>query len=256
MTDRLKGKVAMITGTGSGIGRAAALLFAAEGAKVAGCAINADQADETSRMVREAGGEIFTKAPLDVSDPRQVGDWVDEVLQQFGRIDILYNNAGRAHYGLFEDLTLDEWHASFRDEVDVAFVPIRAVWPHLKTSGGGSIINTSSLTAHRATGPAISAHGIGKGAIASFAPHLAIAGGPYGIRVNTISPGLIWTSQIQSEITLADAAGRSPLGRAGKPEDVALVALFLASDDARFVTGADYIVDGGQSAVLTFRGNK
>ena len=256
MGDRLKGKVAMITGTGSGIGRAAAVLFAKEGAKIAGCAISLEQADETARMVRDAGGEIFSKAPVDVSDPNQVSSWVDEILEKFGRIDILYNNAGRAHYGLFENLSFEDWHASFRDEVDVAFVPIQAVWPHMKAAGGGSIINTSSLTALRATGPDISAHGIGKGAIASFAPHLAIEGGPHRIRVNTISPGLIWTPQIQSAIALEDAVGRSPIGRAGMPEDVAQVALFLASDDAGFVTGANYAVDGGQSALLTYSGNK
>jgi len=118
-----------------------------------------------------------------------------------------------------------------------------------QAGGGGSIINTSSITAHRSNGPHLTGHGVGKGAVSSFAPHLAIEGGPHGIRVNTISPGLTRTPQTEAFITDKDIA-RTPLGRVGTPEDIAAVALFLASDDARFVTAADIVVDGGQSVVM------
>ncbi len=174
---------------------------------------------------------------------------MEEAVARLGRVDILYNNAGLATFGTFEETSVEDWRRSMRGEVDVAYFATKAVWPHMKRTGGGSIINTSSVTAHRANGPYISAHGIAKGAIASFAPHLAIEGGPYGIRVNTVSPGLTRTAQTEGHITAADDA-RTPLGRVGEAEDVALVALFLASDDSRFVTGADIVVDGGQSVLL------
>jgi NAD(P)-dependent dehydrogenase (short-subunit alcohol dehydrogenase family) len=106
----------------------------------------------------------------------------------FGRADILYNNAGFSRSGTFEAGSAEDWRVTMRNEVDVVYFPTHAALAYMKASGGGSIINTSSVTAHQANGPFLSIHGIGKGAVASFAPHLAIEGGPYGIRVNTISP--------------------------------------------------------------------
>jgi len=249
MSDRLKGKVALITGSGAGIGREAALLFAAEGAKIAGCDINAERAEETERMVREAGGEMRSTAPVDLAEPGQVSAWVEDVVAHFGRVDVLYNNAGSFVPGTFEAGTPEGWHQSMRGEIDVVYFPTHAVWGHMKAGGGGSIINTSSITAHRSNGSHLTGHGVGKGAVSSFAPHLAIEGGPHGIRVNTISPGLTRTPQTEAFITDKDIA-RTPLGRVGTPEDIAAVALFLASDDARFVTAADIVVDGGQSVVM------
>ena len=110
MSDRLKGKVALITGSGAGIGRAAALLFAAEGAKIAGCDINAERAEETERMVREAGGEMRSTAPVDLAEPGQVSAWVEDVVAHFGRVDVLYNNAGSFVPGTFEAGTPEGWH--------------------------------------------------------------------------------------------------------------------------------------------------
>jgi meso-butanediol dehydrogenase/(S,S)-butanediol dehydrogenase/diacetyl reductase len=249
MSGRLDGKVALITGTGSGIGRAAALLFAAEGAKVAGCDINGRHAAETERMVRRAGGEMHSTAPVDLGDPDQASAWVGAAVARYGQVDILYNNAGAATYGPFAVASADDWRFTMRNEIDVVYFATQAVWAHMCAGGGGSIINTASITAHRSNGTHLSAHGIAKGAVASFAPHLAIEGGPHGIRVNTISPGLTRTPQTQGRITDKDAA-RTPLGRVGTPEDVASVALFLASEDARFVTAANIVVDGGQSVVM------
>ncbi|MER6443139.1 SDR family NAD(P)-dependent oxidoreductase [Streptomyces sp. NPDC001185] len=248
MGERLQGKVVLITGTGSGIGRAAALLFTREGAKVAGCDIDAGRAAETARLVKEAGGDMLSTAPVDLADVEQVAAWVDAAASHFGGIDVLYNNAGFSPAGTFEAQTPEKWFESMRNEVDVVYFPTHAVWRHMKERGG-SIISTGSITAHQTNGTHLSAHGIGKGAVASFAPHLAVEGGPFGIRVNTISPGLTRTNQTGRFITDKDA-DRTPLGRVGTPEDIARVALFLASEDAGFVTGANIVVDGGQSVLM------
>ncbi len=249
MTDRLAGKVALITGTGSGIGRAAALRFAAEGARVVGCDINVAGAEETVQMVTDAGGKMASQAPVDLADEGQVAAWVHFAIAEFGRIDVLYNNAGAAVHGPFEHSTAEEWHKSMRNEIDVVYFPTRAVWPHMLAADGGSIINTGSVTAHRSNAIILYAHGVGKGAVASFAPHLAIEGGPHGIRVNTLSPGLTATPQTAGRITDKDIE-RTPLRRVGKGEEVAAVALFLASDDASFVSGTEIVVDGGQSIMM------
>jgi meso-butanediol dehydrogenase / (S,S)-butanediol dehydrogenase / diacetyl reductase len=200
-------------------------------------------------MVRDAGGEMRSMAPVDLAEPDEVSAWVEDVMAHFGQIDVLYNNAGSFVPGTFEASTPEGWHQSMRGEIDVVYLPTHAVWGHMKAGGGGSIINTSSITAHRSNGAHLAGHGVGKGAVSSFAPHLAIEGGPFGIRVNTISPGLTRTPQTEVFITDRDV-DRTPLGRIGTPEDIASVALFLASDDARFVTAADIVVDGGQSVVM------
>lgn len=249
MSDRLNGKITMITGTGSGIGRAATLLFAAEGATVVGCDIDPARDAETARLVREARGQMHSTAPVDLADPDQATAWVQDALTRFGRIDVLYNNAGFSPAGTFADQTPEEWRQAMRNEIDVVYYPTHAVWAAMKAAGGGSIITTSSIIAQQTNGSHLSAHGIGKGAVASFAPHLAVEGGPHGIRVNTISPGLTRTNQTARFITSKDDA-RTPLGHVGVPEDVARVALFLASDDSRFVTGANIIVDGGQHVLM------
>ncbi|WP_033338832.1 SDR family NAD(P)-dependent oxidoreductase [Catenuloplanes japonicus] len=249
MTGRLAGKVALITGTGSGIGRAAALRFAAEGARVAGCDLDPDGAAETVRLVTDAGGEMISQAPVDLADPDQARAWVEFAAARLGRVDVLYNNAGGFVGGPFAQATAEGWRRSMRNEVDLVYFPTLAAWPHLVAAGGGAIINTASVTAHRTNGVFLHSHGIGKGAVASFAPHLAVEGGPHGIRVNTISPGLTRTPQTDALITGLDAA-RTPLGRVGRPEEIVAVALFLASDESSFVTAADIVVDGGQSVLM------
>lgn len=249
MSNRLEGKVALITGTGTGIGRAAALLFAREGARVAGCDLDADTAEETVRLVTAAGGEMISTAPVDLAEAAAVSAWVADAMSQYGRIDILYNNAGYNTVGPFEDMTEDDWHRTMRNDLDVVYFPTHAVWPHMKAGGGGSIINTSSVTKSATNTVILSAHGAAKGAVAGLAPHLAFEGGPLGIRVNTISPGLTRTPQTERFITDKDIE-RTPLRRIGTPDDIARVALFLASDDSAFVSAADITVDGGQLAVM------
>lgn len=183
-----------------------------------------------------------------LGEPEQAEAWIEDAIARFGRIDVLYN-AGFSPAGGFEAQTHQDWRTAMRNEVDVAYYPTHAVWPHMKAAGGGSIINTSSIIANQTNGTHLNAHGIGKGAIASFAPHLAVEGGPLGIRVNTLSPGLTRTNQTERFITPLDDT-RTPLGRVGAPEDIALVALFLACDDSRFITGANIVVDGGQHILM------
>lgn len=131
MTGRLAGKVALITGTGSGIG----------------CDINVAGAEETLQMVTDAGGKMVSQAPVDLADEGQVAAWVHFAIAEYGRIDVLYNNAGAFVAGPFGGATADGWHQSMRNEVDVVYFPTRAVWPHMIKAGGGSIINTASITA-------------------------------------------------------------------------------------------------------------
>lgn len=256
MTGRLAGKVVLISGIGSGIGRASARLFAAEGAVVAGCSLQPDEAAETERLVAEAGGTIRTTVPVDVADPEAVAAWVGSVLAEFGRIDVLYNNAGYNTIGHFDEAPDADWQTTLRNDLESVYVTTRAVWPAMRAQGGGVIVNTASIIATRATMAPMSAHGAAKGAVASLTPHLAVEGGPYGIRVNTISPGIIRTGQTQAMLDnpedphVRNQMRLSPLGRVGDPEDVAKVALFLASDDSGYVTGANIVVDGGQTLAM------
>jgi meso-butanediol dehydrogenase / (S,S)-butanediol dehydrogenase / diacetyl reductase len=248
MGGRLAGKVALITGTGSGQGRAAALLFAREGAKIAGCDVQVGDQDQTVRLVRAAGGEMYSAAPVDLGDPGQAAAWVDGAAAHFGRVDVLYNNAGATRIGPFETVSLQDWRFSMRNEVDLLYFVTRAVWPHMIAGGGGSIINTASILSGRVSAAPLSVHGVTKGAVASFAPHLAVEGGPHGIRVNTLSPGLIRTAATDRYLSAVDGQVRaSPLGRVGVADDIAPAALFLACDESRYITGINLVVDGGQS---------
>jgi NAD(P)-dependent dehydrogenase (short-subunit alcohol dehydrogenase family)/dienelactone hydrolase len=252
MAGRLEGKVALITGTGSGQGRAAALLFAKEGALVAGCDLDEKGAQETVRMVEELGGKMFSKAPVDLGSYEETSAWVEESVAQFGGIDILYNNAGGTKAGPFMTGSIDDYRFNLRNALDVVVFPTRAAWPHLVARGGGSIINTGTIMSRRVIAVPLSMNGSAKGAVSSLAPHLAMEGGPHGIRVNTIIPGLIDTPPTAAYIrdknsSIQKQVRSSPLGRVGQPEEVASVALFLASDDSAYVTGTEVVVDGGQT---------
>ncbi len=249
---RLDGKVALITGTAGGQGRAAALLFAREGARVVGCDLKAAGAEETVALVRRAGGQMISMAPVDLSVPEQATRWVNEAAAAFGGIDILYNNASGGRVGPFATMSLDTWHFVLRNELDLIYLVTQAAWKHLVARGGGSIINTGSIIAAHGTDMPMSAHGAAKGGVVSLTVHLAIEGGPFGIRANAVSPGLIATEMFEEHLkdpfdTMHKQVRTSPLGRVGRAEDVAGVALFLASDDSAYVTGTNIVVDGGQS---------
>lgn len=255
MAGRLDQKVVVITGTGGGQGRAAASLFAAEGAVVIGCDLKADEAAETVRLVRAAGGTMSSTAPLDLSDAVEVQAWIDAAVDEHGRIDVLYNNASAPKFQLVENMRDEDWHFTLRNELDLVFWAVRAAWPHFRAQGGGVILNTASVQGTNAqpTRWGGVAHGTTKHGVIGMTRQLAHEGGAYGIRVNSISPGFILTpaTEPMKEVPghLDEWLDHQVIKRIGMPEDVARAALFLASDDAAFITGQNLIVDGGYTIV-------
>lgn len=248
---RMNGKVCIITGTGGSMGRAAALRFAAEGAVVVGCDTNPDAAQATVDAVRAAGGQMLSLHPIDLTTVAGCQALVDYAIRERGRIDVLFNNAARAHFNWIEDITEEEWRLNTRDELDLVFFLTKAAWPHLKASGG-AIVNTASLTGWRVFRVLGSlAHAAAKMGIVGMTKQLAMEGREFGIRANSISPGIIETLQTREQLADTEWAdymvGKTLLGRPGKPEEVANVALFLASEESSFVTGIDVKVDGGMA---------
>lgn len=251
MTKRLQDKVCVITGTGGSIGRASALRFAAEGALVVGCDINAAGGQETVDLVHAAGGQMVSMHPVDLTTMAGCQTFVDFTIAQHGRIDVLFNNAAMAHFNWIEDITEEEWRHNTRDEVDLVFFLTKCAWPHLKKTGG-TIVNTASLTGHRVFKTLGGlAHATAKMGIVGMTKQLAMEGRAHGMRANSISPGVIETSQTRDQLQDKEWAdymlGKLLLGRVGKPLEVANVALFLASDESSFVTGVDIKVDGGMA---------
>ncbi|HTZ06451.1 MAG TPA: SDR family NAD(P)-dependent oxidoreductase [Gaiellaceae bacterium] len=253
---RLDGKVALISGTAGGMGRAAAELFAREGAVVVGCDLDAAGALETVERVRAAGGTMTSAQPLDVTDEDAVRGWIDGAAGEHGGIDVLYNNAGIALFDPLEDESYEDWSFTLRHELDVVFLACKHAWPHMRARGGGSVINvgstaglTGSLTLDRV------AHTAAKGGVIAVTRQLAAEGARFGIRVNSISPGMTATPATREllddpESPMARIAVQIPLGRVGLPKDVAWCALFLASDESSYMTGANLVLDGGWSMVL------
>ena len=253
--DRLAGKVALITGTAGGQGAAAARLFAAEGATVVGCDLDEARARAVAEEVVSARGAMTVDAPVDLADPGAAAAWVNGAAARTGGVDILYNNASAPRVGPFAEMTFEDWRFTQRNELDLIFTVTSAAWPHLIARGGGVIINTASVSAHRgATFIEQAAHGAAKGGVLAVTRHLAASGARHGIRANSISPGLIITPQIEPFLDepghpVHEMHRTHPLGRLGQPEDVARVALFLASEDAAYLNAVDMVVDGGQSLI-------
>jgi len=253
MSGRLNGKVALITGTSGGQGRAAALLFAQEGAKIIGSDLKVEGNQETVRMVQEFGGEMISIEPLDLGDATQVHQLLNLVEKTYGRLDILYNNAGAARFALVTEMPWEDWEFTIRNELHLIFLMVKAAVPLMIKSGGGSIINTASIAGMRALpGLGNFAHAATKGGILGLTRQLAFELAPHRIRANAIAPGLIETPA--TEFLLKDPEAREGmlkkvlLQRFGQPEDIAKAALFLASDDSSYITGIELVVDGGWSA--------
>ncbi|WP_110950362.1 SDR family NAD(P)-dependent oxidoreductase [Pseudomonas bohemica] len=253
MTGRLQNKVVLITGTGGGQGRVAALKFAREGAIVVGCDTNADAHGETVALLREEGLQLSGSAPVDLGDPVQAKAWIDAAVQEHGRIDVLYNNASAAKFGPVNELSVEDWQFTMRNEIDLLFYTTKYAWDHLARQRG-VIINISSTAGWGGSKVAgISAHAAAKGAVIAFTRQLAVEGAPVGIRAVSISPGFIATpgtaAFMENPKVRAALLDGVLMDRPGEPEEVVAMALFVASAEASFITGSDIVIDGGLLAI-------
>ncbi len=255
---RLNGKAAFITGGASGFGRAAALRFAREGAKVGLLDIAEASGHATARAVEQAGGEaIFV--PADVRDEPSVRAAIDAAADRFGRLDILFNNAGRPsphRQTPIEDVPAEDWDGILDINLKGMFHAAKAAVPHMRRSGGGAIVNTASFAGLVAIG-AVS-YAASKGGLIAFTRTLASQLAPAGIRVNAVAPGYtnvftaegdaVRRSEEDRRRQTANMAEQIPLGRVGTADDIVNAVLYLASDEASFVTGHVLVVDGGYTA--------
>lgn len=255
MAGRLAGKVALITGIGTGIGVTAAAMFAAEGAQVVGCGRNAQAVAATVDAVRGAGGTITGMGGVDLGDAAAAQAWVDAAAAVYGGVDILYNNASHQHFAPLAELTVQQWDYTMRNELSLVFYTTKAAWPYLSVRGG-SIINTGSIAGMRGVEfMPQNAHSAAKGGVLALTLQFAVEGGPHRIRANVVCPGLIETPNTAP--LLADpperlrrlVLERIPLGRHGQPEDVVAAAIYLGSDESAWVTGTNIVVDGGGSVL-------
>jgi NAD(P)-dependent dehydrogenase (short-subunit alcohol dehydrogenase family) len=261
-TPRLKDKVAIITGAGSvgpgwGNGRAMAVRFAEEGAKVFALDRDAALLTETVKLVKEAGGEIDTFIGS-VTDSAQLKAAVDACVARFGRVDVLINNVGGSAAGGPVEMSEEVWDAQIDVNLKSVFLGCKHVLPLMEAQGGGAIINVASTSGLRWTGAAQVAYAATKAGVIQLSKVVAVQYAAKGIRVNTVIPGQLHTPMVETRLAKQRAGGdvqallasrqkRIPIGFMGDGRDTANAALFLASDEARFITGTEIVVDGGMT---------
>ena len=250
---RLADKVCVITGAGSGMGRVAASLFAAQGARVVVADYNEGAAAETVAAVTAAGGQV-TSVRADVSREADAKAMIDHAIATFGRIDVLYNNAGimpEADHSVI-DTDVDTWDQVMAINVRGVFLGCKYAIPRMVEQGSGSIINIASFVALLGCSVPQDAYTASKGALLSLTRSLAVQFGPAGVRTNAICPGPVETPLLMDWLLKDEAAkqlrlARNPSGRFGKPEEIVNMAIYLASDESRWTNGASLVVDGGIS---------
>lgn len=251
---KLQDRVAVITGAGSGIGRAMALLFSREGAKIVAADVNAAAAAETAELVRAQGGQAASTA-VDVTNPEQVQAMLKVALDQFGKLDILCNNAGIGSTTTVVDCEPDEWDRVMTVNAKGVFLGCKYAVPIMIEQGGGCIINTASVAGMIGI-PERAVYCASKGAVIALTKQVAVEYVEKGIRCNCVCPGTVdspWVDRLLAqsgdpEGTRRALVARQPMGRLGTPEEVAAAAAYLASDDAAFVTGTALVIDGGLTA--------
>jgi NAD(P)-dependent dehydrogenase (short-subunit alcohol dehydrogenase family) len=258
MRERFAGRVAVVTGGGVGIGRAIAMRLASEGAGVAVLDIDEAAAAGTARVIVDAGGRV-EPFRVDVTSPEAVRTGIDAVLDAFGGIDVLVNNAGVVRYGTVPELSVDDWDLVIDTNLKGTFLTAKYAIPAMRARGGGAIVNTASAQAF-ASQPAVAAYSASKGAVVAMTRTLALDHAGDGIRVNCVCPGSVVTPMLRygaehlddrdPEETMQDWGLQHPIGRLIQPDDVAALVAFLASDEAAAITGAPYLVDGGLLARL------
>lgn len=243
---KLQGKTAIITGGDSGIGRAVALAFAKEGADLAILYLNEKEDAEETKVLIDKTGRKCMLLPGDLGEEQSCIDAVNKIIKEFGKIDILVNNAAEQHTQTrLEDITKEQLERTFKTNVFSVFYLTKAVLPHLKA--GSCIINTSSITAYKGSQDLID-YSATKGAITTFTRSLSTNLASRNIRVNAVAPGPIWTPLIPASFNEQDTAklgSNTPMGRAGQPVELAAAYVFLASNDASYITGQTIHVNGG-----------
>ena len=249
----LDGRVAIVTGAATGIGRATARLFAQAGARLVLADVRGDELERTAAEVRAAGGDALAQT-ADLARPEDCAAVVAAAVRAAGRLDVLFNNAGVGTMvvgGTVETIDLDRWDLALDVNVRAIYLTSRAAVPALRAAGGGSIINTASVSAFRGSMERPShAYAASKGAVLSLTRAMAASYGRDRIRVNAICPGTVRTRLTADIIDRVerDVARLIPLGRVGEPEDIARCALFLASPDSAWISGTQIVVDGGALA--------